>query len=87
MITEESRQAIMSLHGRGVHIRQISRILKISRHTVKQVIRGTWQAPQRHTRYEDISSVVRGAFAETKGNAVRVREILEEKGHKVPYRP
>jgi transposase len=49
------------------------------------VIRGTWQAPQRHTRYEDISSAVRGAFAETKGNAVRVREILEEKGHKVPY--
>ena len=40
MITEESRQAILSLHGRGVHIRQISRILKVSRYTVKQVITG-----------------------------------------------
>ena len=43
MITEESRQAIMSLHGRGVPIRQIGQILKVSRNTVKRVIRGEWQ--------------------------------------------
>ena len=85
MITEEIRQAILSLHERGIPIRQISEILKISRNTVKRVIRGTWQAPQRQSRYDDISPAVREAFATTNGNAVRIREILEEKGHKVPY--
>jgi len=84
MITEENRQAILSLHGRGMHIRQISRILKVSRNAVKQVIRGMPRV-QRQSRYEDISSAVREAFAAAKGNAVRVRDILEEKGHNVPY--
>jgi transposase len=85
MITEESRQAILSLHGRGVPIRQISQILKISRNTVKQAIRGARQAPRRRSRYEDLSSAVREAFVSAKGNVVRVRETLEEKGHNVPY--
>src|SRR5208283_3788614 len=85
MIPEESRQAIMSLHGRGVPIRQIGEILKISRNAVKRVIRGTWQVPQRRSRYEDLSSAVREAFTLAKGNTVRVREILEERGHTVPY--
>ena len=40
---------------------------------------------QRQSRYEDISPDVREAFTAAKGNAVRVKEILEEKGHKVPY--
>jgi transposase len=85
MITEETRQAIMSLHGRGVHIRQISRILKVSRNAVKRVIRGTARALQRRSSYDEILPLVREAFAAAKGNAVRIREILEEKGHKVPY--
>jgi hypothetical protein len=85
MITEETRQAIMSLHERGVPVRRIGEILKISRNTVKRVIRGTWQAPHRASRYEDLSPDVREAFVATSGNAVRVQEILEEKGHTVPY--
>jgi transposase len=85
MVTEENRQAVMSLHQRGVPIRQISEILKISRNTVKRVIRGTWQVPQRRSRYEDLSSAVREAFTLAKGNTVRVREILESQGHDVPY--
>jgi transposase len=40
---------------------------------------------QRRSRYEDLSSAVREAFAATKGNAVRVREIIESQGHSVPY--
>lgn len=84
MITEENQQAILSLHGNGVHIRQIGRILKISRNAVKQVIRGIPRTP-RQSRYEDISPDVREAFTAAKGNVVRVQEILEERGHKVPY--
>jgi transposase len=67
-----------------VHIRQISRTLKISRNAVKQVIKGIPRA-QRQSRYGDISSAVREAFTAVGGNVVRVQEILEEKGHKVPY--
>jgi transposase len=85
MITEETRQAIMSLHQRDVPLRQISEILKISRNTVKRVIRGTWQVPQRHSPYDELLPLVREAFTATKGNAVRVREILEGQGHDVPY--
>ena len=85
MITEENRQAIMSLHARGVPIRQIGKILTISRNAVKRVIRGTWQVPQRRSRYEDLSSTIREAFALARGNVERVREILDDKGHTVPY--
>ncbi|MDP2973130.1 MAG: helix-turn-helix domain-containing protein, partial [Deltaproteobacteria bacterium] len=87
MITKESQQAIISLQQRGVGIRQISKILKISRNTVKRVIRGEWQDTlQRESSYEDISDIVREVFASAEGNAVRVQEILESQyDRKVPY--
>ena len=85
MITEENRQAILSLHERDVPIRRISEILKVSRNTVKRVIKGTWQAPHRRSRYEDLSSRIRDAFITTKGNVERVREILRDEGHEVAY--
>lgn len=49
------------------------------------MIRGTWQVPQRRSRYEDLSSTIREAFALARGNVERVREILDDKGHTVPY--
>jgi transposase len=84
MITEETRQAIASLYQRGVQIRQICKILKISRNTVKSVIRGK-QTPKRESSCDELSPLVREVFAAAKGNAVRVREILESQGHNVPY--
>ena len=86
MLTHESQQAILSLYQRGVHLREISRILKLSRTTVRRVIRGTWHArAQRHSPYDDLSSLVREVFTSTKGNVVRVQEILKDHGHTVPY--
>jgi transposase len=84
MITEESRQAILSLHDRDVPIRRISEILKISRNTVKRVIRG-WQRSERRCRYDDLSDRIRDAFVTTSGNVERVREILADEGHEVAY--
>ena len=51
------------------------------------MIQGKWQDTlQRPSSYAELSSTVREAFASTKGNAVRVQEILESKeGRKVPY--
>lgn len=84
MITDETRQAIISLHTKGLPLRRISQILKVSRNTVKRVIRG-WKRSARRSRYEDLADPIRRAFAATAGNVERVREILHEEGHTVPY--
>ena len=87
MITQESQQAIMSLYQRGVHIRQISQILKISRNTVRRVIRGKGpETPLRESPYEELSPLVQEVFKISKGNVVRVQEILQDQyGRSVPY--
>jgi hypothetical protein len=83
MTTEENRQAIMSLRERGVPIRQISQILRLSRNTVKRVIRGA-QRSARRSRYDDLSDRIREAFVATR-NVERVREILHDEGHDIAY--
>ena len=77
----------MSLYQRGVQIRQISQILKISRNTIRCVIRGKWQErPQRQSPYEELSPIIREIFSRSEGNAVRIQEILQnEYGRNVPY--
>jgi len=87
MITQETKEAILSLYQRGVQLRQISQILKVSRNTIRRVIRGKWQErPQRQSPHEELSPIIREIFRSSKGNAVRVQEILKrEYGHTVPY--
>jgi transposase len=87
MITQESQQAILSLYEQGVPIRQISQILKLSRTTVRRVIRGKWQeTPRRESPYEEIFPLLTEVFKIAKGNVVRVQEILQDQyGHSIPY--
>jgi len=51
------------------------------------VIRGKWQErPQRPSPHEELSPIIREVFSSSKGNVVRVREILQsEYGQNVPY--
>ena len=51
------------------------------------MIRGKWQErPQRPSSYEELSPLIREVFDSTKGNVVRVQEILQsEYGRNVPY--
>jgi len=50
------------------------------------VVRGEWQdTPRRQSPHEDLSSRIRDAFAATKGNVERVREILHDEGRDVAY--
>jgi len=83
MITEEQKQAIVSLHAKDVPTRKISQLLALSRNTVKRVIRG-WQRSVRRSRYDDLRVRIREIFAAV-GNVERVREILTEEGHDVAY--
>lgn len=86
-ITQERHLAILSLYQRGVQIRQISQILKLSRNTVRRVLRGKWQErPQRASPYEELSPLIREVFNIAQGNVVRVQEILQDQyGRNVPY--
>jgi hypothetical protein len=70
-----------------VQIRQISQILKISRNTVRRVIRGKGpETPLRESPFEEISPLIQEAFKTSKGNVVRVQEILQDQyGRSVPY--
>jgi len=87
MITQDTKQAILSLYQKGTQIRQISQVLKISRNTIRRVIRGKWQErPQRQSPYEELSPIIQELFKRSESNAARVQEILQsEYGHTVPY--
>jgi transposase len=67
-------------------IRQISVTLKISRNTVRRVLRGGDPTQCRLDQIEDLGGLLRELFAECKGNAVRIRERLMEKySLSIPY--
>ena len=70
-----------------MQIRQISQILKLSRNTVRRVIRGKGpKTPRRESPYEELSPLVQEVFKISKGNVVRVQEILQDQyGRSVPY--
>lgn len=87
MITQENQQAIMSLYQRGVPMRQISQILKLSRNTIRRVLRGKWQErPQRASPYEELFPIIRELFSRSQGNVIRVQQILQDEySRSVPY--
>ena len=87
MIPIADKETILSLHKAHVGIRQISRLLKISRNTVRRVIKGEHSSQvHRTSRYEDMLPLVQKHFHFCKGNAVRIQEFLKETyGVDIPY--
>ncbi|MBW2164011.1 MAG: transposase [Deltaproteobacteria bacterium] len=78
MISHDMKQAILTLHQKKSKIREISRILKISRNTVRRVLRG--QAKQKTTsKYQEATAHIKEVFQLCRGNVVRVREVLKER--------
>jgi len=76
MISQEMRQAILILHQKRCKIREISKVLKVSRNTVRHALRG--QAKQRPlTTYP--TALIKEAFQLCRGNVVRVQEVLKER--------
>jgi len=77
MITQESQQTILSLYRKGMSIRQISLVLKISRNTIRRVIRGKWQErPQRESPHEELSPIIHEVFKRSEGNVVMAVAFL-----------
>jgi hypothetical protein len=80
MIRPEIRQGILALKEQGRPLREISRALKVSRNTVRRVLR---EGERGKTRTEDpllqaILELLPDLYRDCKGNAVRIGEVLKE---------
>jgi transposase len=90
MIGYEIRQAIMTLKAQGQGIREISRILSVSRNTVRRVLRedegedeGEATVSAGHVAAMDLLPAI---YRRCKGNAVRIQEILaQDHAIEIPY--
>jgi transposase len=80
VIAEELRQAIRVLKEQGLALREISRTLKVSRNTVRRVLREGERpnAPAEDSRIQEIVALLPDLYRDCKGNAVRIAEVLED---------
>ena len=86
IIPSEIRNSVRVLKAQGQTLREISRLLKLSRNTVRRILRDgeadevpSCQQPQMLARIED-------AFARAHGNVARMQQLLvEENDLPVPY--
>ena len=83
MIPIEIRNGVKLLRAQGQSLREISRLLKVSRNAVRRILR------ERDGEYEpsppcDLARLEE-AFKSARGNGVRVQELLAETGLNVPY--
>lgn len=87
MITPAYRQTILEMVDKGVSIREISRILKVARNTVRSVIKkGAEPLPIRESSYTQHLPVIKVLYRECAGNAVRVfEELISRHDIKIPY--
>ena len=87
MITTEIRSVVRTLAAQGRPLREISRLLKLSRNTVRRILRGTeppteGAAPTQTAHCGQLEPL----FERAGGNVVRVQEMLAaEHGQCVPY--
>lgn len=88
MLSQNQRTAILELAGRGVSRHEIARALKISRGTVKKVLRsGSAAAPliERAEKCEPWRQQILELLISCKGNLVRVLEELAAQGANLSY--
>ena len=83
MLDQSIRRSILDLHGRGVGIRQIARLLGVSRNAVRKVVKGNSSEVPRLARDEKAASYrddILELLSSCKGNLVRVHEELVREG-------
>ena len=79
MISPETKQTILTMYQSGCGIRQIGRTLKVSKNTVRRIVRGeAGETVLKTSRYEELKPVISELFKPCRGNVVRIQEILEE---------
>ena len=90
MLSEPQRQTIIELHAKGMGVRQLSRTLGHTRRTVRRVLTQGAPRPPRNrppaTNSPALTSTLPALYCETRGNVVRMQELLRERhGQEVPY--
>ena len=88
MLSQAQRTAILELNAKGVSRREISRVLQVSRLTVRKVLRAnSTSVPeiQRAEKAEPYRQQILDLLASCKGNLVRVHEELVASGAALSY--
>jgi transposase len=88
MLSQAQRTAILELSAKGVSKREIARVLKLSRLTVRKVLRAnSTQVPeiQRTEKAEPYRQQILELLISCKGNLVRVHEELTAAGAALSY--
>jgi transposase len=88
MLSQSQRTAILELNTQGVSKHEIARVLKISRRTVREVLRsGSAAAPplNRAEICEPYRQQILELLPSCKGNLVRVQEELAASGANLSY--
>jgi transposase len=88
MLSQNQRTTILELSGQGVSRHEIARVLKISRGTVKKVLRSGQSAVppmERAEKCEPYRQQILELLSSCKGNLVRVLEELSAQGANLSY--
>jgi hypothetical protein len=88
MLDQDTRKAIFALRKKGHGIKAIKRALKISKNTVRDVLRsGKDELPplQREDQATPHLDLIRLEYGNCKGNLVRVFEKLQDQDIHIPY--
>jgi transposase len=82
----QMRDSVRALQAQGHSLREISRLLHISRNTVRRILREPPRAARSSTLDEALQRRLKDIYARAQGNAVRMGQILkDEDGQVAPY--
>ena len=87
MITSDKRQSIYQLHQHGHSVRKISKLMQISRTTVKRVIAEKGELRDKTETLEDqaLNERIAELYKKCSGRAQRVYEKLVDSGLEISY--
>ena len=88
MLSQAQRTAILELSAKGVSIHEIAQVLRLSRLTVRKVLRShSTSVPeiQRAEKAEPYREQILELLTSCKGNLVRVHEELQAQGAVMSY--
>ena len=76
MTPSQIRDAVLTLQTQGQSLREISRVLKLSRNTVRRMVRGGGPAETEPACRGVPLAYLKSAFERAQGNVVRIAELL-----------
>ena len=86
MIPTEIRNSVQTLQAQGHSLREISRLLKLSRNSVRRVLRASKAHAAHRPMSEQALAQLRSAFERAGGNVARAQQLLaEDQGSELPY--